>query len=157
MVKFVFTASCFGMLHLRSTHDLRRCCHGSWARRRLLCSGLSLGRYHHPANDDPGLARRVAGLFFGLLILFCANSAAATEPAEGSVIPSSPAHATSFAISESQARSSVQWLADLAVQNMPSSFDGDKNWGCVHRGKTYLFVSKLHLKEFQSDPDRYRR
>lgn len=33
--------------------------------------------------------------------------------------------------------------------------DGSEDWGCVHRGRTYLFTSKLHLVEFQRDPDKY--
>ncbi len=33
--------------------------------------------------------------------------------------------------------------------------DGDERFGCVHRGRTYIFASKIHMKEFQSDPDRY--
>ncbi len=33
--------------------------------------------------------------------------------------------------------------------------DGNKEWGCVHRGRTYLFTSQLHLREFQKDPDKF--
>ena len=33
--------------------------------------------------------------------------------------------------------------------------DGDPKFGCVHRGRTYLFVSKLHLHSFQADPDKF--
>lgn len=32
---------------------------------------------------------------------------------------------------------------------------GNKKFGCVHRGKTYLFASKEHMETFLSDPDRY--
>ncbi len=33
--------------------------------------------------------------------------------------------------------------------------DGDPQWGCVHRNKTYLFSSQANLREFQSNPDAY--
>jgi thiol-disulfide isomerase/thioredoxin/YHS domain-containing protein len=33
--------------------------------------------------------------------------------------------------------------------------DGDSKFGCVHRGRTYLFTSKEHLQMFQADPDKY--
>ncbi|QDT12484.1 hypothetical protein K239x_44940 [Planctomycetes bacterium K23_9] len=36
---------------------------------------------------------------------------------------------SSMAISESQARTSVQWLSELAVSKSPRVFTGDKNWG----------------------------
>ncbi len=31
--------------------------------------------------------------------------------------------------------------------------DGDPQWGCVHRNRTYLFASAVNLQEFQNDPD----
>lgn len=33
--------------------------------------------------------------------------------------------------------------------------DGDLRFGCVHRGRTYLFANKKYLQLFQSDPDKY--
>ncbi|NND98802.1 MAG: hypothetical protein HKN47_15895 [Pirellulaceae bacterium] len=38
-------------------------------------------------------------------------------------------HTTSFAISEAQARSSIQWLAELAIRKSPRVYQGDKDWG----------------------------
>jgi thioredoxin-like negative regulator of GroEL/YHS domain-containing protein len=32
---------------------------------------------------------------------------------------------------------------------------GDKRWGAIHRGRTYLFVSEEAQKAFLADPDRY--
>ncbi len=32
-------------------------------------------------------------------------------------------------VSESQARASIQWLASLALEKMPRTLDGDKDWG----------------------------
>jgi YHS domain-containing protein/thiol-disulfide isomerase/thioredoxin len=32
---------------------------------------------------------------------------------------------------------------------------GDSKWGCIHRGKTYLFANEGNLTEFQLDPDSY--
>lgn len=32
---------------------------------------------------------------------------------------------------------------------------GDKNWGAVHRGKTYLFISEACRDKFMKDPDHY--
>ena len=52
-----------------------------------------------------------------------------------------PAHERNIAISESQARSSVQWLADLALQKMPRVFEGDKDWG-----NTKEIVSGLKIR-----------
>ena len=31
--------------------------------------------------------------------------------------------------------------------------DGDPQWGCVHRDRTYLFASEADLRVFQKDPD----
>ncbi len=31
--------------------------------------------------------------------------------------------------------------------------DGDKQWGCVHRNRVYIFANADNLKRFQSDPD----
>ena len=31
--------------------------------------------------------------------------------------------------------------------------DGDPQWGCVHRNRTYLFASAINLQAFQADPD----
>ena len=33
--------------------------------------------------------------------------------------------------------------------------DGDPQFGCVHRGRTYLFFSQQNLRTFQADPDKY--
>lgn len=74
-----------------------------------------------------------------LVFSFC-TLASADEPvgqdSGGSVLMSqsdsdanSRKSATTFAISESQARSSVQWLAELALRLTPRAFDGDKDWG----------------------------
>lgn len=32
---------------------------------------------------------------------------------------------------------------------------GDKLWGAIHRGRTYLFTSEAAQKAFLADPDRY--
>ena len=52
-----------------------------------------------------------------------------TGSAEPSSATRSTAHTSGFAISESQARSSVQWLAELAIRHAPRTYDADKNWG----------------------------
>lgn len=52
-----------------------------------------------------------------------------TGNAEPNSATRSTAHTSGFAISESQARSSVQWLAELAIRHAPRTYDGDKGWG----------------------------
>ena len=37
--------------------------------------------------------------------------------------------AQSLSITKEQARASVQWLADLALEKMPRTMKGDKDWG----------------------------
>jgi len=32
---------------------------------------------------------------------------------------------------------------------------GDRRWGAIHRGRTYLFCSQEHQRRFLADPDRY--
>jgi protein disulfide-isomerase len=32
---------------------------------------------------------------------------------------------------------------------------GDRRWGVVHRGRTYLFAGPLEQRQFQSNPDRF--
>ncbi len=32
---------------------------------------------------------------------------------------------------------------------------GDRRWGAIHRGRTYLFCSSEHQRRFLADPDRY--
>jgi YHS domain-containing protein len=32
---------------------------------------------------------------------------------------------------------------------------GDRKWGAVHRGQTYLFASNAAQQQFMADPDRY--
>jgi YHS domain-containing protein len=32
---------------------------------------------------------------------------------------------------------------------------GDRRWGAIHRGRTYLFVSAEEQRRFFTDPDRY--
>ena len=37
----------------------------------------------------------------------------------------------SFTLSDQDAKASMQWLADLAVRELPSTFSGDKDWGAT--------------------------
>ncbi len=75
---------------------------------------------------------RVSGFVFALTLLLATLSSSA-EPIDAvrttAVSEASISALRSFSISESQARNSVQWLADLAVDRMPRSFHGDKDWG----------------------------
>ncbi|MEM7456025.1 MAG: thioredoxin family protein [Planctomycetota bacterium] len=32
---------------------------------------------------------------------------------------------------------------------------GDERWGCIHRGRTYIFASEGNMVEFQANPDKY--
>ena len=66
--------------------------------------------------------------------------AQAPQTTERSAVP--PAVVSpSFDISESQARSSIQWLAELAIRKAPRTFDGDKDWG-----KTKSVFNGVNLK-----------
>ena len=66
------------------------------------------------------------------------KSAEATTKASENSATDSPAilptgvpttHMPAYAISEAQARSSVQWLAEFAIKYAPRTYDGDKDWG----------------------------
>ncbi|MGB7344665.1 MAG: hypothetical protein WBD20_10650 [Pirellulaceae bacterium] len=62
------------------------------------------------------------------LTLNAPESSSSTD-SESSPGVSPTRHTSSMAISETHARSSVQWLAELAVAKSPRVFTGDKNWG----------------------------
>ena len=150
MVQFLFPPSRISMLHQRQSHAVRRCCDGTRTRRRLLCRCLSLIKPQpNNTSSDPGRAARGLGFLFALTLLM-ATPLAAAEPIHA--VPASadlqisPAHVRSFFISESQARASVQWLADLAIKKMPRTFDGDKDWG---KTKKVWSGVKIHREGIQ--------
>ena len=47
---------------------------------------------------------------------------------KNAVPPSAPS-VSPFAITPDQAKASIQWLTELAIQRMPQRYEGDKNWG----------------------------
>jgi hypothetical protein len=57
----------------------------------------------------------------------------APTPSVPSVPSHSPVAAGGVWISEAQARSSVQWLASLALRRLPRTVEGDKGWGETKR------------------------
>ena len=75
---------------------------------------------------------RGSGFVFVLILLLAAPLSAA-EPIDTELKLTAPGSSITppraFAISETQARNSVQWLAELAIEKMPRSFQGDKDWG----------------------------
>ncbi len=87
--------------------------------------------------------RQRRGIFRGRLsiaafavVVFC-SSAPADQPLTlvgpaGEATPRSGAAGSttaSLVTSPEQARASIQWLATLALERMPRTFDGDKDWG----------------------------
>ncbi|TWT81853.1 hypothetical protein CA13_33060 [Planctomycetes bacterium CA13] len=60
------------------------------------------------------------GLRLFLLLVFVATFVALSSPTDS---------AEPLAISESQARDSVQWLATIAMREVPRKYQGDKDWG----------------------------
>jgi hypothetical protein len=59
--------------------------------------------------------------------------AAAEEPGPVMLAPPGAAAPQTLSLDAMQAKASVQWLASLALQKMPRTFDGDKNWGDTKR------------------------
>ncbi len=43
----------------------------------------------------------------------------------------------------------------VTLVNRAQWVDGDPQFGCIHRGRTYLFVSEAGKNEFQQNPDKY--
>ena len=50
-------------------------------------------------------------------------------PTDSSMAGIPEASATALAVSDEQARHAVQWLASLALEKAPRTYDGDKDWG----------------------------
>ncbi len=48
----------------------------------------------------------------------------------------------------------VQLIDDMSV-NKPQWTPGDRRWGAIHRGRTYLFAGPEQQHRFLADPDRY--
>ena len=138
MVQLLFSQCRIGLLHQRHENAIRGCCDGTRSRRGLLCGCLSLVDADFAKRLSP---RRVGWTWLGFFVttfLLC-QPVVADPPPAGRVIQ--PAHQRHVAISEAQARSSVQWLADFALQKMPRTFDGDKDWG-----NTKEIVSGLKIR-----------
>ena len=57
-----------------------------------------------------------------------ATQAIAIEPSDRKTIPAQP-----LDLSDAQALQAVQWLASFALERMPRTIDGDKNWGDTTR------------------------
>ncbi len=131
------------MLHVQSQHALRRSRDGSGARWCLLCRGLSLGlRITTHWNDRPEQPWCCWGLFRALVAAFAITTVVlaggGTTIAQESLklnaattvnAATSAGHTSILPISESQARASVQWLAELALRKSPRTYSGDKDWG----------------------------
>ena len=46
-------------------------------------------------------------------------------------------------------------LSDDMYRNLPRWTLGDRRWGAIHRGRTYLFAGPEQQRRFLADPDRY--
>lgn len=57
-----------------------------------------------------------------------------------------PAPKTSFALSGN---------CPVSLLTISKWVPGNENFGCVHRGKTYLFASREHMETFLANPDQY--
>ena len=67
--------------------------------------------------------------------------------AEKAAVPNVPAtHMPAYAISEAQARSSVQWLAEFAIKQTPRTYNGDKDWGDTKKVWSGLKVRREGLQ-----------
>ena len=55
-------------------------------------------------------------------------------------------HTSTLAISESQARSSIQWLAELAIRKSPRTYSGDKDWGDTKTIRTGIKLRREGLR-----------
>ncbi len=125
------------MLHVQSQHALRGCRHGNRSRWCLLCRGLSLDHCEATLrNNRPEQSAGCWGLFRALFLLVpiltthiaCSGIAGAQESLKLNAA-SVKGHTSTLPISESQARASVQWLAELALRESPRTYSGDKDWG----------------------------
>ncbi len=100
------------MLHQRSRNAVCRCSDGNRARRRLLCSRLSLA---------------IGSLIGSPLVESLDSNCVAEEPLES--VPATLPLFQPLDLSDAEALRSVQWLANLALEKMPRTIDGDKDWG----------------------------
>jgi hypothetical protein len=139
MVQFVFAVRSIGMFHQRSTNAVCWSCHGNRSRWSLLRGCLSL-----VDPTSPFLAQPAGRLYACLLVVFFAAVSAGQEPA-GTASISAPT-VQSYAVSESQAQASIQWLASLALSKTPRTFDGDKDWGQTKQVWSGLNVHREGLK-----------
>jgi head-tail adaptor len=112
MVQFVFAVRSVGMLHQRSGNAVRRCRNGNRSGRRLLCRRVSLA-----------LSVIVWASAWGI-----PTPGFAVDPTPTKLTPAQP-----LDFSDAQALQSVQWLASLALDKMPRTIDGDKEWGDTKR------------------------
>lgn len=60
--------------------------------------------------------------------------------------PAPPKPKTSFALNAN---------CPVSLLTISKWVPGNENFGCVHRGKTYLFASKEHMETFLAAPDKY--
>lgn len=133
MVQFVLSPSRFRLLYQRQSHAIRRSGDGARSRRRVLCRCLSVTKQRLSSScRNPWPTLCGLGILFALTLAMPASldSAEPNRGAAGEINTlASAARLRSFSISESQARTSVQWLANLAIEKMPRAFHGDKDWG----------------------------
>lgn len=130
------------MLHQRSEEGVRRRRHGTRSGRVLLCRSLSLSLASARGSSSARIGaclRWLASLaaLAGLSIAVdadrsCRSVAFGDSPNAGQVDHSSRS-VTPLPVTDEQAARSVQWLASVALNKLPRTFDGDKDWGETKR------------------------
>jgi YHS domain-containing protein/thioredoxin-related protein len=69
--------------------------------------------------------------------------------------PSQSAHLHRTAHVAPEAPLALDGFCPVTLTQQNAWHMGNLNWGAVHRGRTYLFVSQTHQEQFLADPDRY--
>lgn len=92
------------------------------------------------------------------------DSGSITSPSTHDTKQTSPASDKNFAQNElvqpiepptSEPQFALQGKCPVTLLTQSKWVDGDKQWGCIHRQRIYLFASEANLKRFQEDPDSF--
>lgn len=94
------------MFHHRHTNDSSGCRDGDWSRRRLFRGRVSIAT-------------------IGLIGCLTLGSSVSGQELQ----LSGPENRQAVSVDKEQARAAIQWLASLAIQKTPRTFDGDRGWG----------------------------
>jgi len=130
---------------------------GDVSSRTMAPAGMSLGRTREDTrlpSAGRSLAQGVSGLRGAPASQGWPSGGLATSPPQASS-PSQAAAPRAKVIPAGNPPLGLDGCCPVTLVEQQRWVPGDRRWGAIHRGRTYLFVGPEEQRRFLADPDRY--